>query len=119
MHRFDGYNIELTRGDTLFFTLKLTGRDLPEGSSAIFTVKTGPRSDEKLIEKKLDASGETLHIRLTSEETDLPPRTYYWDVRVQIPLEDGGFEVETPMEYAALTILPAIGSIAKEGISNG
>jgi len=109
MHRFDGYNIELTRGDTLFFTLKLTGRDLPEGSVAYFTVKSGARSDEKLIEKKLDAGGEVLHIRLSSGETDLEPRTYFWDVRVLIPLEEGGYEVETPMEYAAFTILPAIG----------
>ena len=90
MHRFDGYNIELTQGDTLFFTLKLTGRDLPEGSVAYFTVKPGPRSDEKLIEKKLDAGGETLHIRLTSEDTDLQPRTYFWDVRVLIPMDTGG-----------------------------
>lgn len=119
MHRFDGYNIELTQGDTLFFTLKLAGRDLPEGSVAYFTVKPGPRSNEKLIEKKLDAGGEMLGIHLTSEETNLEPRTYFWDVRVLIPMDTGGYEVETPMEYAAFTILPAIGSAGDDAHTSG
>ena len=109
MHRFDGYDIEVTRGDTLFFALNLTGRDLPEGSVAYFTIKSSPRSDEILVQKKLDAADETMEVRLTSADTDLKPRTYYWDVRVLIPLAEGGYEVETPMDYAAFTILEAVG----------
>jgi len=109
MHRFNGYDIEVTRGDSLFFKVDLSGRDLPEGSVAYFTVKTGAGSAQPVIKKKLDATDELLDIRLSSADTDLSPRTYFWDVRVLIPLEDGGYEVETPMEYASFTVLPAIG----------
>ena len=38
-------------------------------------------------------------------------RTYYWDLRVLLPLGDGTYEVRTPMEYAALTILGVIGDV--------
>ncbi len=109
MHLFKGNDIELTRGDTLFFKINLDGRTLPEGSVGYFTVKPSAKAEEAVIYKKLDASDGVLDIRLTSEDTDIAPRTYYWDVRVLIPLEDGGYEVETPMEYASLTILDAIG----------
>ena len=108
MHRFNGYDIELTRGNTLFFKIDLTGRALPEGSVAYFTVKSNPKAEETVIYKKLDASDGVLDIKLYSEDTDLPVRTYYWDVCVLIPLEAGGYEVETPMEYASFTIVDAI-----------
>lgn len=115
MHRFNGYDIELTQGDSLFFKINLDGRTLPEGSVGYFTVKKTPKSDEIIIQKKLDASDGVLDIRLMSEDTDLPVRTYYWDVRVLIPLEDGGYEVETPMEYAAFTIMDAVGPSGDNG----
>lgn len=108
MHRFNGYDIELTRGNTLFFTIDLTGRVLPEGSVAYFTVKSNPKAEDIVIYKKLDATDGVLDIKLYSEDTDLPVRTYYWDVCVLIPLENGGYEVETPMEYASFTIVDAI-----------
>lgn len=119
MHLFNGYDIELTRGDSLFFKINLDGRTLPEGSVGYFTVKKTPKSDEIIIQKKLDASDGVLDIRLTSEDTYIPVRTYYWDVRVLIPLADGGYEVETPMEYAAFTILDAIGYPGDAGQNPG
>lgn len=109
MHRFNGYNIELTRGDSLTFRVSLTGRTLPEGSVALFTVKTHPREETPVIQKRLDASLGQLTVTLTPRDTDLPSRTYFWDVRVLIPLSGGGWELVTPMEYAAFTILEAIG----------
>lgn len=115
MHLFKGNDIELTRGDTLFFKIHLDNRELPEGTVAYFTVKTSPKATEAAITKKLDASDGVLDIRLFSEDTDLAPRTYYWDVRVLIPLETGGYEVETPMEYAAFTIVDAIGIPGDDG----
>ena len=109
MIRFNGYDIELTSGDTLFFKVDLTGRSLPEGSVAYFTVKDNPKSDDSLIRKKIYIVDGTVDIRLSSEDTYLPARTYYWDVRVLIPVDSGGYEVETPMEYATFTIIDAIG----------
>ena len=109
MHKFNGYDIEITRGDSLQFRVSLMGRDLPEGSVGLFTVKASPRDEHALIEKRVDASGELLTITLHPKDTDLPPRTYFWDVRVLIPRPEGGFELETPMEYASFIVLEAIG----------
>lgn len=109
MHKFNGYDIELTRGDSLVFRVSLSGRDLPEGSVGLFTVKANPRDERPVIQKRVDASGEQLMISLAPKDTNLTPRTYFWDVRVLIPLEEGGYELETPMEYASFVILEAIG----------
>ena len=112
MHRFDGFDIELTRGDSLQFRITITGRRLPAGTAALFSVKERPRDRKAVIEKRLevDTDGLTL-VGLSSEDTDITPRTYYWDLRVLIPLGDGTFEVRTPMEYAAFTILEVIGNV--------
>ena len=114
MYRFDGYDIEMTRGDSLVLRVDLKGRDLPEGSEAVFTVKKNVREETVLLQKRCDAAQEVLAIALETEETDLPPGTYVWDVRLLIPREDGTREVYTPMEYAALTILPAVGTELQE-----
>ena len=110
MVRFDGYDIELTRGDTLLLRIDLSGRDLPAGSQAVFTVKERITSREALITQWCDASAETLTVSLPPQQTDLAPGVYVWDVRLRIPLEGGGYEVYTPMEYAAFAVLPAVGS---------
>ena len=112
MYRFDGLDIELTRGDSLQFKVNIKGRELPEGTEALFTVKRSPKAEEALIEKRLavDADGVVL-VGISSDESDLPSRTYYWDMRVLLPLGDGTFEVRTPMEYAGFTILGVIGDV--------
>ena len=114
MVTINGYDIELTRGDTLFLRIDLSGRDLPEGANAVFTVKKSVRSDEVLIRKRFDASDEVLGIRLSSRETRLEPGVYVWDVRLQIPQEDGAMEVVTPMEYAAFVVLESVGEPVEE-----
>lgn len=110
MYRINGYDVELTRGDSLTLRVLLSGRDLPEGTDAVFTLKTRPKETAHLLQKRFDASDEEVTITLLPEETDLPPRTYYWDLRLQIPQDAGGYEVFTPMEYAAFTILDVIGA---------
>ena len=39
LYRIDGYDIELTRGDSLTLRIDLKGRDLPEGTEAFMTIK--------------------------------------------------------------------------------
>ena len=112
---FEGYDITLTSGDTLFFKVDLKGRVLPEGTVAYFTVKASPKAEEVVIRKKIDVVDGVVDIRLSSEDTYLPARAYYWDVRLLIPIESGGYEVETPMEYAAFTIIDAIGFPGDDG----
>lgn len=114
MVTINGYDIELTRGDTLFLRVDLSGRDLPEGTDAVFTVKKNVRSDEVILRKRFDASDEVLGIRLSSRETRLEPGVYVWDVRLQIPQEDGSVEVYTPMEYAAFVVLESVGEPVDE-----
>lgn len=112
MYRFDGLDIELTQGDSIQFKANITGRELPEGTIALFTVKRSEKAEEAIIEKRLavDADGVVL-VGLSSSDTDIPARTYYWDIRVLMPLGDGTYEVRTPMDYAAFTILGVIGDV--------
>lgn len=112
LYRFDGMDIELTRGDSLQFKVTIQGRELPAGTEALFTVKRSPTAEETMIEKRLavDENG-VVYVGISNEDSDIPSRTYFWDLRVLIPLGDGSFEVRTPMEYAAFTILEVIGDV--------
>ncbi len=110
MVEINGHDIIITRGDSLFLRVDFGGRDLPAGSKAVFTLKKTIRSRSALVQKIFDASEEMLAVFLTHEETDLPAGMYVWDVRLQIPLEDGSFEVYTPMTYAAFAVLDAVGT---------
>ena len=112
MYRFDGLDIELTRGDSVQFKVTVMGRELPEGSSAVFSVKKRPTDTDCVIEKKLMLSeGGVVLIGLSHEDTDIPAAMYWWDLRVLLPLGDGSFEVRTPMEYASFTIMEVIGNV--------
>lgn len=112
MRKFNGLDIELTKGDSLQFKVTFYGRTLPEGSIALFTIKKSPRAEDAEVEKHIliNADG-TVQVGLSSSETNLKPRTYFWDMRVLIPLGDGTYEVKTPMEYAAFTIAEVIGDV--------
>lgn len=110
MVEINGYDIALTRGDSLYLRVDLGGRDLPAGAQAVFTVKKTIRSRSSVIQKVMDAADEVLGIQLTPDETNLAPGVYVWDVRLQIPLEDGGWEVYTPMQYAAFAVLETVGT---------
>ena len=119
MYRFDGLDIELTKGDSFQFRVVVSGRELPKGTAALFSVKKNPQDDENVIEHLLDIADDgTVMVGLSSGDTDLPPRTYYWDIRVMIPMGDGTFEVRTPMEYAAFTILDSIGNAPRTGVDS-
>ena len=112
MRKFDGLNIELTKGDSLHFKVTIYGRVLPEGAIALFTVKKSPRATEAVIEKRNPiASDGVLQIGLSSKDSNIPPRSYFWDLRVLIPLGDGTYEVKTPMDYASFTISEVIGDV--------
>lgn len=111
MRRINGHNIELTQGDSLLLRARLAGADLPEGSCALFTVKTHPGENQALIEKRIPVENQSALIRLASADTALRPRTYYWDLRVLIPQADGSCFVHTPMAYAKFKILEAIGHV--------
>lgn len=111
MIHIDGYDIAVTRGDSMPLRIDLSGRDLPQGSRAVFTVKKSLRDEEALLEKSCDVADGIVSLMLAPQDTDLPPGHYVWDVRLAIPLEDGTTEVFTPMDHAMLIILQAVGSV--------
>lgn len=106
----ESYDIQVTQGDTVTLRIDLSGRDLPEGSEAVFTVKQNLTDEEPILQKRFNASDEVLVIVLSHDETNLEPGTYFWDIRLMIPMEEGGWEVYTPMNYAALAVTAAVGT---------
>lgn len=113
MRKFDGLDIELTRGDTLSFRVVFKGRVLPDTAIALFTIKKRPKDDEPaIVEKRLSIKGNKSTVLLTSEDTEkVKPRLYYWDIRVLIPGDDGAYEVRTPMSYATFMLLEVVGDV--------
>ena len=109
MVEINGYDIAVTRGDSLYLRINLEGCDLPDGAQAVLTIKQHIRSEEALIQTRMDASGEVLGIALSPQQTNLPPGSYVWDVRILVPHEEG-VEVYTPMNYAAFVVLDAVGT---------
>ena len=114
MRKFDGLDIELTRGDTLSFRVVFKGRDLPDTAIALFTIKKRPKDDEPaIVEKRLPIVGNKSTVLLKSEDTEkVKPRLYYWDIRVLVPEGDGTFWVKTPMEYAAFMLNGVVGDVS-------
>lgn len=112
MHRFDGLDIELTRGDSLQLKVFIRGRTFPDGTLALFTVKRRTKDETPAIEKKIPIEPDgSVQIGLSHADSDITPATYFWDLRVLIPLGDGTYEVRTPMEYAAFSILEVVGDV--------
>lgn len=111
MRKFNGLDVELTRGDTLQFKVTFAKRELPLGSIALFTIKKRTRDEEAIVEKRVPIENNVANIGLSSDDSNITPRTYYWDMRVLIPLGDGTYDVKTPMEYAAFTILEVVGNV--------
>ena len=64
MYRLDGHNIELTRGDSLLLLITLPGRELPQGTLAVFTVKTHPRSETAILTKALPVENGRVELEL-------------------------------------------------------
>ena len=111
MVRIERQNIEATRGDSIRFTIELSGRELKEGTKALFTVKSTPWEPTRPeIEHMIDVIGGKVHVFLETEETSvISAGNYVWDLRLLEPDGDGRNYVLTPMEYGTFRILEAIG----------
>lgn len=108
MLRIEEKTIQLTRGDTTRICIVMEGRDLPDGTEAVFTVKrTAWKKTEPVLQKQLTVLDNKAHLFLDSDETDIEPGNYVWDVRVKEP-DDEGMNIFTPMEYGRFGVLEAI-----------
>ena len=109
MLKISGSGIRLTRGDSARFTIRMTGREVPDGTKTLFTVKKKAyQHDEALIEECFPVVGNAVHVLLPPESTDFPAGNYVWDLRVLLDTEEG-HDVLTPMEYSTFHVVEAIG----------
>lgn len=105
----EGTSVQITRGDTTRFAIVLKGREVPEGTEALFTVKKKPwRHDEVVIQKTIPVVSGKVNVFLEPYETKIEPGSYVWDVRIKEPY-DGDTLVLTPMGYGGFDVLEAIG----------
>ena len=55
MLKIDRHSIQITRGDSVRFTISLNGRELPEGTKAVFAVRETPWDPcMPVIEKEIE-----------------------------------------------------------------
>ena len=103
----DGTNqIAVTKGDSAYFTITITG-DVPEdGMQALFTVKdAGGRT---MISKVFPVIESVVSIELYSRDTNkLEPGKYKWDVRFPQAPND----CATPMVPGTFIVLEAVGDV--------
>lgn len=110
MLKISGHGIRMTRGDSARFTIRLEGREVPDGTKTLFTVKGKAWPyDEPLIEVEIPVVGNAVHVILPPDMTNLNSGNYVWDLRVFTDTEEGN-DVLTPMEYASFHVVEAIGN---------
>jgi len=108
MLEIKGNGVRLTRGDSTRFTLRLEGLEVPNGTRALFTVKKRAwRYEAPVIEESFVALNNEVEVILSPEQTNISTGDYVWDLRLFIESEDG-FDVMTPMTYAAFDVVEVI-----------
>lgn len=109
MVMINGMGIRVTRGDSVRFTIHLTGRELPDGTMKLFSVKKRAwQHEQPAIELYIPVLGNDVEVILPPDMTDIVAGEYVWDLRVMED-SDEGTEVLTPMEYASFEVMEAIG----------
>lgn len=89
--------------------MMFTGRTLPATAQAVFTLKKRVKDEEAMLEKKVPVVENVASVFILPEDTEpLAYGTYFWDMRILIPRENG-MDVYTPMEYASFQLLEVIG----------
>ena len=93
--------IKVIRGDTGIFDLNLDNYTLKEGDKVYFTVKSDYDSEAVIFKEVTEFPEGKAKFILTSEDTDLEPGTYLYDV--QCNLADGRVDtVITPNKFQVL-----------------
>ena len=91
--------------DTASFDLAFDNYYLVSGDKVTFTVAREKESEQPLIQKVLtEFEGGLARIQLSSEETDLPKGTYYYDIQV----DTGDGRVDTVVGPAKFKVLEGV-----------
>ena len=123
MYNVEGYNIELSRGDTgaLTVTANATLDGEPytfgENDRALFSIKSG--NGEIIMQKICPMVDNAFTVQFLNSDTDsLAPGSYSWDVRYLInPYYDdsgkmvNGDQVITPRAPMSLNLLTVVGDV--------
>lgn len=123
MYNVEGYNIELSRGDTGALTVKanatLEGEPYVFGANdrALFSIKSG--NGEIIMQKICPMVNNAFTVQFLNADTDsLAPGSYSWDVRYIInPYYDdsgrmiNGNQVITPRAPMSLNLLTVVGDV--------
>ena len=123
MFSVDGYNIQLSRGDTggivISATATLNGSPFTFGEDdrALFSIKNG--QGEVVKEKVASMTNNAFTVYFLNADTDsLSPGNYSWDVRYIIhPYYDAsgriidGNQVITPKEPMNMNLLTVVGDV--------
>lgn len=97
----------VSKGDSGYFTVTITGDIPPNGTEALFTVKRKLGKSASIIKHLTVIDGEVL-IELTSQDTNkLEPGDYYWDLRIIF----SETEVATPVPPSLFKILEVAGDV--------
>lgn len=123
MYNVEGYNIELSRGDTGALTVTanatLEGEPYVFGTNdrALFSIKSG--NGEIIMQKICPMVDNAFTVQFLNSDTDsLAPGSYSWDVRYVInPYYDdsgkmvNGDQVITPRAPMSLNLLTVVGDV--------
>lgn len=97
----------VSKGDSGYFTVTITGDVPPNGTEAIFTIKRKLDGQASLIKHLSLVDGEVL-IELSSQDTNkLDPGKYFWDLRIII----SETEVATPVPPSLFQVLGVVGDV--------
>ena len=122
MYNVDGYNINLSRGDTgalkVSATATLEGQPFTFGADdrALFSIKSG--NGEIIMQKICEMTANEFTVYFLNADTDsLAPGVYSWDVRYIIHpyYQDGrivdGDQVITPRAPMSMNLLTVVGDV--------
>lgn len=122
MYSVDGYNINLSRGDTgalkVSATATLEGEPFTFGADdrALFSIKSG--NGEIIMQKICEMTANEFTVYFLNADTDsLAPGVYSWDVRYIIHpyYQDGrivdGDQVITPRAPMSMNLLTVVGDV--------
>lgn len=103
--RIHDLDLLIPRGDTASIDVELSG-DIPEdGTIALVSMKHHLSDKNPLWSKEYPVVDGKFTIELSTDDTDYPPNTYKWDIRL---LYSNG-EVHTPMAPANFEIGDVVG----------
>lgn len=92
------HEIYIPKGEPGSFDIQYTSEPPADGTRILFSVKKDEDDETALIEKVMEAADGKITVELTSEDTDLEPGNYKWDL-----VEENGYR----------PIIPALFSIGK------